>query len=171
MTPQTARTDILTPGRPVEVAALDVFVATDFFIDVDQPDGIRFRFGPCFRANFLMAGSNAVAVPAVTLNVSQICRFANDSQIMAALGGTAVVKTSLGHLAQLIKAQPDGEPGDLFTSSRGNTFYAECVEGGLQVVSCAWYSDLPAWLIGSTPIDFGARVPWDQVFSLATSIG
>jgi hypothetical protein len=156
--PAPDRMVLLELLRTADGAAQEAFKANDFFKENDQPDGIKFWLGGNFKKHFLKGiGKIELDVPAATLNVYKLRENSVDGPILGALGGNDVAKTSLAYMAQLIKAQPQGQEGVLLTNGWANIFYIEDDNGGLWAVDCYWRSDGREWNVEACPVAYPYR--------------
>lgn len=146
----TPITDLLRKLGIADVCAQEPFKAADFFREDGQPDGIRFRLGTCIKVNFLRKVETAV--PAAALNVYRFAQSSLNVPIVVALGGSDAAKTSLTYVAQLIRAQPQGQEGVLLTNGHSNFFYIEDDNGELSAVRCVWSSSECVWIVDADPV-------------------
>ena len=151
----------------VNCSAEAIFRATEFFTESDQPDGIKILLSTSFKQGFLYGyGKIEHDVPAVTLNIYELRKSATNNQLIAELGGKDMVKTNLAYMAQLIRAQPQGQNGPLLTNGEANVFYVENCAGELGPVDCNWHSSRLKWEIIGNLFSYPSR--WragEQFFS------
>ena len=166
------RTSFLKPLCTIDVSAQEAFRAADFFKDKGQPDGIKFWLGDNFKNHFLKGlGKIKLYVLVATLNVYTLREVSVNGPILTALGGDNLAKTSLAYVAQLIKAQPQGQEGVLLTNGWANIFYIEDDNGELWAVGCYGYSGGGGWRVNAYPVADPSWWSADyQVFSPAVLI-
>lgn len=156
--------DLFEPLTMVSAPAVQSFKAKDKFKENKTVDGVKmWGTGSNFQKHFM--GKNETDVKAIQLRGHKLRQSAKDPEIIAALGGEAIVESSLATMWEMMKKQGNGEEGDLLVNSYTNTFYVRDTKGDLWAVRCFWYAGY-GWLVVanaiSDPDDWNAG---NQVFS------
>jgi len=83
--------------------------------------------------------------PETTLRIHKLVRASVDGPILAELGGEETAETALAQMYELMKAQGQGQKGNLLTNGNANIFYIRDANGTLWAVDCSWHSDNRCW--------------------------
>ena len=142
--------DLLRPIRTVVLPATDPFITKDFFKeDRDSEAGIGW-LGSDFKRYFLNKTEEAVIE--TTLRIHQLVKASVDEPIIAELGGTKTVETTLSQMYEMIKRQTHGEEGDLLVNGYANIFYIRDASGALWAVYCCWHSGSRCWYVEAASV-------------------
>lgn len=137
----------------VSAAGIQKFAAAGAFGE-NNPDGIKFYLWKNFQNNFL--GKIEEDVPAATIAVHRLEKSSRDQGIMAELGIDLETKKGvikLAHFFELIKAQANGQEGQLLVNGYANIAYIEDENGKLWAVSADWGSDGRGWDVYASSVE------------------
>ena len=102
-----------------------------------------------FRTHFF--GKIENPRPAVMVRKYHLLEFAPDGPIIAELGGSSRVESTLSMAFALLQRQPRGEAGFLQTNGFANIFYARDFQGVLCAVRIGLADD--GWVVDAIPVD------------------
>ncbi|MBI4175473.1 hypothetical protein HY523_02545 [Candidatus Berkelbacteria bacterium] len=129
--------------KVITVRAIGTFVAQDYFTEENQPDGIKFWLGDNFKKYFLTKVEQPILRQ--KLRVFVLLQKALDETILQALGGPKQAAIGLAQMYEMIKAQVNGQAGDLLVNGAANIFYIEDTSGKLWAVYCHWNAAYGLW--------------------------
>jgi len=137
---------LLEPVSTVTVPAIETFGAKEHFKD-DRSGPVVIGFiGSNFRRTFLAGeGKIETNITETTLRIHKLVRASVDGPILAELGGEETAETALAQMYELMKAQGQGQKGNLLTNGNANIFYIRDANGTLWAVDCSWHSDNRCW--------------------------
>ena len=126
------------------------FVVKDKFkVDTSREAKIKISYlGDNFKKWFL--GKIEGPFPGSTVYGRSLKKDSVDGPIIQGLGGNEAAKTTLAEVWALMKAQLNGESGDLLTWS-ANIFYIEDVKGTLRDVYVCWDGD--GWFVYARSVE------------------
>lgn len=137
------------------VAPVKEFMAKDFF-KLGTSAGVTIAYlGDNFKENFLKKVERDIA--GTTLKSFRLKEASLDQPIITELGPKH--ETTLAHLWELLKAQPNGKPGTLLTNGCANIFYIRDTEGILWAVGAGWRSG--GWYVYACSVE--AQNGWNAV--------
>lgn len=139
--------DLLRQVATVNVADVNKFVASDNFRTNNPVVKIAW-LGDNFKRIFL--GKTEEGVEATTLTIHKLEKTSRDPGIMAELGEWRT-ETSLAHLYELLKKQPNGESGVLLTNGYANIFYIRGTDGNFWAVLAHWPRD--GWYVLANSVE------------------
>lgn len=147
---QIVMAKLLKLASTVQVSGATKFVAANHFT-VRKSSGIQIAW---LNENFklLFLGKIEKNVEPATLNLYWLAGESLDAPILAELGERA--ETSLAHLVELLKKQPNGESGSLLTDGYANIFYIRGTDGNLWPVFARWRS--AGWCVHACSVEY----PW-----------
>lgn len=128
------------------VPAIPTFRAIEHF-RTDRPSPVVIG---CLGTNFcrvFLSGDGIVedAVSGTTLRIHRLVKNSTDTEIIAELGQLAT--TTLGQMYEMMKAQSNGERGNLLVNGWMNIFYVPDDEGSICSVRCNWDFDSRRWYV------------------------
>ncbi|MEK9158208.1 MAG: hypothetical protein AAB638_03460 [Patescibacteria group bacterium] len=139
---------LLSLVATVSVPAVDKFFASVAFGD-NNAAGIKFYLGSNFRENFLTKIEENIS--ATELNIHTLIRASKDAPIRAELT-PELEETTLRHLYELLKKQPQGQAGALLTNGYANIFYIRDASGNLWAVGARWGADFREWDVDAVSV-------------------
>lgn len=140
---------ILQPITPKPVESRPFNADEAFF---NKKSGVKMvEHGSNFKSWF--GGKVEEDFPEEELRPLMLTQSANDSEIIADLGGEAVAEVTLAEIWRLMERQANGGEGALLNNGCANIFYVRDREGVLRAVCVhldddGWYADADA-LVGS----------------------
>ena len=162
-TPQTERTySVLrrVQPEPTPPVATSPFNANDTFFN--KKAGVKMvNHGSNFTGWF--TGKVEEEAPEGLLIPLAFTRAAYDREIIADLGGEEKAAVTLTEIWRLMKAQANGEKGDLLTNGYANIFYVCDTSGVLRALYVFW--GVGGWRVIAYALDGGQWHGGGQVFS------
>lgn len=151
--------DLLAGVGTVALPAIEAFQAADHFKEKGKaPGDINLWLGDNFKSWFLKgSGKIEVDTPAAELRIHRLRQPSVDAPIIKELGGEVIVETHLAQMWEMLKQQPNGEPGNLLVNGYWNIFYICNQEDVLCAVYCRWRSGDRGWGVGAFPVTFPGR--------------
>lgn len=163
---------MVLPGEPMKavakkkkrkkVAPSVKFIVRDHF--KKNSSVVKFYgFGPSFEKRFMGKIEERAVVE--LLKYHHDLQYGSlDADILADLGGKETAEVTLAGVFELLKLQPRGQSGTLFTDGYANIFYVRDAEGELRAVNVRWIGD--GWFVNAPSVDDVRRWdPGDRVFS------
>ena len=86
-------------------------------------------------------------MPEVPRNHYGVVSASSDEVIIDILGGKKAACSRLAQMAQLMRAQPNGQEGALLNNGHPNIFYLEGLSGLPFAAHCLWSFEKEAWCI------------------------
>lgn len=128
---------ILQPVTPKPVESRPFNADETFF---NKQSGVKMdEHGSNFKSWF--GGKIEDAAPDGELRPLTLTQNANDSEIIADLGGEAAAEVTLAEIWRLMERQANGGEGVLLTNRYANIFYVRDREGVLRTVGVRWNGD------------------------------
>lgn len=160
-----AFTTVLELITTVDLPDLSGFKPHQFFVEKDQPDGIKFWLNEGFKRLLKLLPELETSVLADTVRVHRLVQTAKEPAIIATLGDNPATPF-LARLAEFIKRQKNGEDGLLLTNGWANILVIELPDGTRWVVHADRNRDDRTWFLYAYPVS--AVSEWcagNQVFS------
>ncbi len=147
--PKTERTyRILQSITPKPVESNRPFNADETFFN--KKSGVKMvEHGSNFKSWF--GGKVEDDAPDGELRPLTLTQSANDSEIIADLGGEATAEVTLAEIWRLMERQANGGEGVLLTNGYANIFYVRDRDGVLRAVSVYWNDD--GWYANANALD------------------
>jgi len=154
-------------GDKIRIPAQPKFTARDHFVPNVNPSAqvLIVYIQGAFNRWFLNKTEDPT--PETSLTWYELQRDAGDQTIVAELGGTKYVESTLSTVFALMEQQRRGQEGPLASNGWGNNFYVRDTAGELRSVYIHWCDE--GWGVDAAPIVSHSEWPIrDRVFAPAS---
>lgn len=136
----------------VNLPAIERFIPIDHFTINNKEVKIQ-EVGDDFKRNFW--GKMEPQATEITLRYSKLNEVGSLDRV-ALLRSGRITETTLANIWQMLKRQPNGEPGKLLTNGYSNIFYIRNNKDVLLAIHVSWWNNClgHGWYVHSHRVDY-----------------